>query len=231
MKYNPAIHKRKSIRLKGYDYSKPGLYYVTICVQNRECLFGKIENKKMHLNDAGIMIQNEWLAIPERFPQTQLHEFIVMPNHFHAILEITPSSATPPVAATLVVVPNNEVVDNPGPATTVTPVEPIQPPLTEEEDINNSEAELFLSGQPQGFAPTEKKSKTLGDILGAFQSITTVKYIRGVNDFGWKRFKGKLWQRNYFERIIRNQRQYDNIKNYTRNNPAKWEEDKLKKKG
>ena len=57
MPYNPEKHKRKSIRLKGYDYSQAGLYFITICVKNRACLFGNIENGKMILNDAGKIIE------------------------------------------------------------------------------------------------------------------------------------------------------------------------------
>src|SRR5215210_2961095 len=98
MKYNPEIHKRRSIRLKGYDYSQEGLYFITICVQNRKCLFGKIENDEMILNDAGQMVQTEWEKLTERFNNIELHEFVVMPNHFHGILEIVHN-----VGATLVV--------------------------------------------------------------------------------------------------------------------------------
>ena len=88
MTYNPNKHHRRSIRLKEYDYSQPGLYYITICTQNRLCLFGRIENGKMILNDAGRMVENEWLKMPVRFTNIALHEYVVMPDHFHAILEI-----------------------------------------------------------------------------------------------------------------------------------------------
>ncbi|MEA3444145.1 MAG: transposase, partial [Bacteroidota bacterium] len=132
--YNPNIHHRRSIRLKGYDYSQVGLYFVTICVKNRECLFGHIGDGEMILNDAGQMIESEWLKLPERFTNIELHEYIVMPNHFHAILQI--------VGATLVVA-QNDMID-----------------ATEK-------------GQPQGIAPTQKikKNKTVGDMVGAFESI------------------------------------------------------------
>ena len=85
-KYNPNKHHRKSIRLKGHDYSQAGLYFITICVQDRACLFGKVVNGEMKLNDAGVMVKNEWLKLPQRFPNIQLHEFVVMPNHIHGIL-------------------------------------------------------------------------------------------------------------------------------------------------
>jgi len=170
--YNPNIHHRRSIRLKGYDYSQAGLYFITICCQDRACLFGGVVKGEMILNDAGMMVENEWNQLHERFTNIQLHEYIVMPNHFHAILEI--------VGATLVV------------------------------------------------APTQK-NKTVGDMVGAFKSIVTVEYIRGVKNWGWAPFNGKLWQRNYHEHIIRNEQSYQRISDYIINNPTKWIEDKFYK--
>ena len=84
---NPDIHHRRSIRLKGYDYSQAGLYFITICTQNRLCLFGEIENGEMILNNAGIMIEHQWQELIYHFDNIKLHEFIVMPNHFHGIIE------------------------------------------------------------------------------------------------------------------------------------------------
>ena len=216
-RYNPNIHHRRSIRLKGYDYSQAGLYFVTIVCQNREHFFGKIENGKMILNDAGKMVNDEWLKLPERFHNIRLHEYIVMPNHFHAILEIVNQNENN-VGATLVVGPNN----------------------------NNNTIDINQKGQPQGIAPTgtptetptgtptalpteiQTNKKTLGDIVGAFQSITTVEYIRGVKTKNWKPFDKKIWQRNYWEHIIRNKKSYNTISEYIRNNPQKWDNDKLK---
>ena len=187
-KYNPKIHHRRSIRLKGYDYSQAGLYFITICVQNRACLFGEIKNGQMILNDAGKMMEAEWLNLKDRFPNIELNEFVTMPNHFHGILQI--------------------VGANDG------------------------------GGQPQGIAPTiaptgepttaptgEPSAKTIGDMMDAFKSITTVAYIRGVKTLGWQPFDGKLLQRNYYEHIIRDEKAYHNISNYIINNPAKWAED------
>lgn len=204
MKYNPNIHHRRSIRLKGYDYSQAGLYFVTICVQHREHLLGEIENGKMILNDAGMMVETEWLKLQERFKNIRLHEYVVMPNHFHAILEIVNV-----VEATLVVVQKEE-----GQPQGIAPTIPVSP---------------TDNGQPQGGASTTK-NKTLGNILGAFQSIVTVEYIRGVKTLGWRPFDGKLWQRNYYEHIIRNEQSYQNISNYIINNPAKWTDDNFYKK-
>src|SRR5260370_18116809 len=86
--YNPKIHHRRSIRLRGYDYSLPGAYYVTICVQNHKCLLGEVVQGRMNPNDSGQMVDAVWQSIPAQFPSTRLDEYIVMPNHFHGILHI-----------------------------------------------------------------------------------------------------------------------------------------------
>ncbi|MCU0339016.1 MAG: hypothetical protein MUE30_03970, partial [Spirosomaceae bacterium] len=87
MPYNPNIHHRKSIRLKGYDYSQAGLYFVTICCQNRACLFGEIKNGEILLNDAGRMIEKWYYEFENKFSDIRCHEMITMPNHFHCIIE------------------------------------------------------------------------------------------------------------------------------------------------
>lgn len=90
MKFNPDILHRRSIRLKGFDYSRAGAYFVTACVQHRECLFGSILNGEVVLNDAGRMVKAMWEALPERFQVVQLDKFMVMPNHFHGIIMLNP---------------------------------------------------------------------------------------------------------------------------------------------
>src|SRR5690606_11401540 len=89
MTYNPKIHNRKSIRLQGYDYSRAGLYFISFCVKARACLFGKIENGVTTLNELGNIANDFWLEIPKHYPQVELHEHVVMPNHIHGIIEIT----------------------------------------------------------------------------------------------------------------------------------------------
>ena len=89
MTFDPQIHKRRSIRLQGYDYSGSGLYFVTICTHTRACLFGQIVAGKMILNENGYWTEKCWLEIPLHFPNAILHEHIVMPNHIHGIIELT----------------------------------------------------------------------------------------------------------------------------------------------
>ena len=153
-------------------------------------MFGNIADGEMILNDAGQMIETQWQELTNRFSDIELHEFIVMPNHFHGILQIIP------VGATLVVAKNRD--DQP---------EIGQP----------------RGGQPQGIAPTG--NKTVGDMMDAFKSITTVAYIRGIKIFGWQPCNAKLWQRNYHEHIIRDEQSYQTIASYIVNNPAQWSDD------
>lgn len=202
---NNKLPNRKSIRLKGYDYSQAGLYFITMVTQNRACLFGGITEGKIKLNSAGQMVERYWFEIANRFPTTQLHEIVVMPNHFHAILEI--------VGATLVVGSNNKT----------------------DTDTDNKTDTDTECGYPRGIPQRipqriirpESQSKTVGDIIGAFKSLTTNGYIRGVKNDKWKRFNGKLWQRNYWEHIIRNEDAYHRIAQYIIDNPTKWVNDKL----
>ena len=86
--YNPAIHRRKSIHLKNYDYSSAGAYFVTICTKNRECLFGEVSNGKMELNEYGQIATDCWQEIPKHFSGVDIDEFVVMPNHVYGIFVI-----------------------------------------------------------------------------------------------------------------------------------------------
>lgn len=85
--YNPRIHNRQSTRQKGYDYSQAGLYFITMCCYERACLFGNIMNGSMVLNDAGKIANACWLEIPQHFPHVVLHEYVIMPDHVHGIIE------------------------------------------------------------------------------------------------------------------------------------------------
>ena len=196
MPYDPTRHHRRSIRLKGYDYSQARAYFVTICTQDRACLFGKVVNGEMRLNDAGRMVLAEWNMLPERFPHVVLDAFVVMPNHVHGIVVITnpapdDTATTAPtiVGAGLVSAPNDG-------ATTRTTTR-----------------------------TTTRVAPTVGDIVGAFKSRVTVEYIRGVKTSGWPPFRGRLWQRNYYEHIIRHERALNAIRQYIIENPRRWQMD------
>jgi REP element-mobilizing transposase RayT len=86
MSYNSNLHHRRSVRLKGYDYSQAGMYFVTICVQDKVCLFGEIIDDEMLLNDAGKMIEKWYFELENKFSDIECGVYVVMPNHFHAII-------------------------------------------------------------------------------------------------------------------------------------------------
>ena len=216
MKNNVDIHHRRSIRLKGYDYSQAGLYFITICTQNRLCLFGKIKNGKMILTDAGTMIQTLWHEIPVYYRGFNIHEFVVMPNHIHGIIQII--SHPQPVGAGPCACPINEWQQTTGQPRGVAPT-----------------WQYRKTGQPRGVAPTMSLSRTgqyhksvmsLSDIVHRFKTLTTKRYTDGVKNNGWQPFNKKLWQRNYYEHIIRDEKSYHSIAEYIQTNPLKWEDDK-----
>jgi putative transposase len=86
MKYDPEKYRRRSIRLKGYDYGQAGAYFVTVCTQGRACLFGNVAEGQMRLNDAGRMIERWWFELNRKFTTIETDEFVVMPNHVHGIV-------------------------------------------------------------------------------------------------------------------------------------------------
>ena len=234
--FDPSKHHRRSCRLKGYDYSKRGLYFVTNCCQNFDCLFGTVVDGEMIPNEAGEMISRCWLALTDRFRNIQLHEFIVMPNHFHGIIEITiqsPPSINPTVRSTLVVGPLSPSPISINPTAWSTLVVDPSPTFIQSNNPNDNRENLG-KGQPQGL-PGQVNNKefvkdwniTIGDVMDAFKSITTVEYIRGVKTLQWKPFYKKVWQRDYFDVIIRNSISFVHISSHIRNNPKKWRNDKF----
>jgi putative transposase len=207
-RYNPNNHHRKSIRFKDYDYSREGLYYVTICCKNRASLFGYIVNNEMILNDAGKMIEKWYFELENKFNDIKCHEMQVMPNHIHFIVE----NIGVIVGANLCVRPGN---------TGQTNFEIMQT--------------HFETGQTHRSAPTETSEPILGEHIGSplhrvlqwFKTMTTNEYIRGVKNLNWEPFDKKLWQRNYWEHIVRDENSYFKITNYIINNPMNWKEDIL----
>jgi len=190
MRYNPDKHHRRSIRLKDYDYSQPGWYFITIVVQKREMLFGHIINHTMVLNDAGKMVQSIWYDIPEFYPGIQIDAFQIMPNHMHGVINI--EGTDPRVCL------HNKQPNVPG----------------------QFQRRQSRGGQSQGIASTRL---SLGDVVQRYKSLTTKRYIDGVKKQHWPSFNGKLWQRNYWERIIRNEAELNHIRKYIIENPLKWQ--------
>ncbi len=175
MSYDPENHLRKSIRLKGYDYSQAGLYFITICTQERKHFFGKIENGKIILNGFGKVAEEEWIKTAEIRKNILLHEYVVMPNHFHGIVEITHK-------------------------------------ISCADEIDNK---------------FKLPSNNIGAIVRGFKAAVcrgVLQYARTDTQYART---DKIWHRNYWEHIIRNGNEYNRISDYIKNNPSKWNNDKL----
>ncbi|MFA5098164.1 MAG: transposase [Candidatus Margulisiibacteriota bacterium] len=168
-------HDRGSIRLQGFDYSRPGAYYITICAYKHKCLFGKIINKKMVLNEYGNVVKTEWLKTPVIRPEIKLDEYIIMPDHMHGIVRID---------CPMVVGARGRV--------------PLQ---------NGTQYQKWQHIQPKSIP-----SFVLGFKSSATKQINTIR----------KTPKLSVWQRNYYEHVIRDYIQLESIRKYIINNPAKW---------
>ncbi len=167
MKFDPKIYHRHSIRLKGYDYSQAGAYFVTIVAWQREMLFGEIVDGEMVLNDFGKIVSEKWQWLETQYEYVELGAWVIMPNHLHGILVIHDNGRG--------------------------------------------------GSRP---APTTTKHKPLGGLIGAFKMVST-KQINLLHDT-----EGQVvWQRNYYERIIRNEPEMDRIFRYIEANPTRWADD------
>lgn len=157
--------KRKVIRLQHYDYAQTGLYFITICINHRLNLLGKIQHNQMQLNHAGKMVDSWYHELAKHFNCVKCLDYVIMPNHIHFILLI-----------------NNE---------------------------------------------TRENKTSLFSIIQWFKTMTTNDYIRNVKICSWQPFEAKLWQRSYYEHIIRNEQSYEQIRQYIENNPYNWRDDIL----
>ena len=170
MKFDPDKYHRHSIRLKGYDYSQSGAYFITICAHNWECLLGTIVDEQMMLNDYGRLVETEWMITANIRNNAELDAFVAMPNHIHGIIRIARRG-------TLQRAPTRESFGNP---------------------ISDS-------------IPT---------IIRLFKSTVT-KQINRLRDTAG----APVWQRNYYEHVVRDKDDLFQIRRYIVYNPAKWDLD------
>jgi putative transposase len=189
-RFDPQKHHRRSIRLKGYDYSSEGAYYVTIVTQGRECLFGEIIDGEMHINEYGEIVQKWWHDIPIHFPNVELGAFVIMPNHIHGLIFITTERRGEVVSP----------LDNP----------------------NNNIQDAYVDGiyNLDGETPPLRKPR-LGQIVAYFKYQSTKEMNRIETDKAITKF----WQRNYYEHIIRNEKDLQNKNDYIQANPLLWDAD------
>ena len=198
MEFDFNRRSRRSIRLKGFDYSSPGKYFITICTLNRECLFGDIRGGEMILSAAGEIVSCVWRRTPMVRPGIEMDAFVIMPNHLHGIVSIRfcrGDSVNRPMD-----------IGEDGRATR---------PHGGRQIISAEADDLCCRVAPT--TPTLKPN-TIGAIVSQFKSIST-KIIRE------SAFSGFYWQRNYYEHIIRNGSELSQIRKYILENPADWDED------
>jgi REP element-mobilizing transposase RayT len=196
-KFDLKIHHRQSIRLKGYDYTQAGAYFVTIVTEQREPVFGKIVNGEMILNEYGKIVQKWWDEIPTHFPNVELGAFVIMPNHVHGIIFITTERRGEVLSPRV----DNETDDRGGDIT---------------QEMNGE-----IPTQEKGGETPPLRKPTLGQIIAYFKYQST----KEMNQIETHSALTKFWQRNYYEHIIRNEREMENIWKYIEANPAQWKDD------
>ncbi len=175
-------YRIQSNRWQKWDYSSHGAYFITICTQNRIHYLGKIVDGKMYLSEIGEIVNTEWLRTFEMRPDMNLYmdEFVIMPNHFHAIIVIGENKYN-----------------------------------TFCRDAMHC-VSTFKSKNKFG-----SQSKNLASIVRGFKIGVTINARKIDQNFAW--------QSNYYDHIIRNNKSYENIRNYIRNNPKNWQNDRFYK--
>ena len=205
MKSKSNFPQRRAMRLRDYDYSQSGAYFVTICAQHRKCLFGAITDGKMRLNEIGQIVVECWNHTRQHFPSVGLGESVIMPNHFHGIISwgITETRIPHP--------PEN--------------INTRRSEVSSSVDVNptNRRGEVSSSVNVN---PTNRRgevsSPTLGKIVAYFKYQST-KYINQHHNTPGTR----VWQRNYHDHIIRDDPDLQRLRQYIQDNPMKWELDQL----
>jgi len=225
--YTPNFPQRKIMRLKNYDYSQAGLYFITICIDRLKnpgmMPFGQIINGKMILNDAGKMVEKWYWELENKYPDKKCHEMVIMPNHIHFIIENMVIEMDDAVFA----VDHGFAVDHVGSTLRGRP-SPQPQPQPQPQPSPQPQPQPSPQQQPQPYGPNNKKyNATISDAIDWFITMTTNEYIRGVKNLGWQQYNTKLWQRSYYDHIIRNEKSYLHISNYIIKNPAKWADDKF----
>jgi len=245
----PAPHQRRSIRLHGYDYTRNGAYFVTICAHERRNLFGHMVDDKIQLNALGLIVQEEWAQTAIVRPNIELDAFVVMPNHIHGIIVITDNTvgATRRVAQMdndnvaraprrVAQMDNDNVARAPRRVAQMDNDNVARAPrrVAQMDNDNVARASRRLAQMDNDnvarasrrLAPTDRPngpaSGSIGAIIAQYKSIVT-KRIRRLPDAPGH----PIWQRNYYEHIIRSEESLNQIRQYIVNNPSRWAEDSL----
>jgi REP element-mobilizing transposase RayT len=207
MSTNSNLPNRQSIRLKDYDYSQEGSYFITLVTQDRLHLFGKIEDGKMMLNSVGKILEEEWRNTIQLRPNIALGEFIIMPDHMHMIITITEQLEKKE--------DKEWTHSNPK-----SPSQTIGAIIRGFKGASTKKINLFLNSTGESpFAPTTESpfAPTESQFAPKNSQFTRTEF-----------YKNKIFQRNYYEHIIRNQYDYNRIEQYILDNPKNWKKKKMK---
>jgi REP element-mobilizing transposase RayT len=205
MSFNPDILHRHSLRLRGYDYRTAGAYFVTLCAFQRECLFGGVVDGDVRLTLFGEIVREEWLKTLALRPDVDLDAYVVMPNHFHAVIFVRDNDDAG------VIRPATE----PG-----SPVGAHRCAPDSTGGVGGADTARADTGRAHIGAPLRRQSGTLGSIVAGFKSAAT-KRINTLRDNPGC----PVWQRNYYDRVVRSEEELANIRQYIVDNPAKWDLD------
>jgi putative transposase len=237
---------RKNIRLRGYDYSSDGLYYITICTAERRCYFGHVLNRVMVLNDIGKTAEKFWTEIPGHFPFVSLDNYIIMPNHVHGILIInhTPDHIyvnvkENPVGSchgmTLPIIGNDPVRTRHGESLQITDDENVYSCHGETLQITGDDNSWIHHGMQTPEKPNNKNSrhnsinqfsKPIPGSLSVIVNQYKAAVKRWCNNNNHPEF---CWQPRFYDCIINDPDEYIAFRNYIIDNPCKWENDDLYK--
>ncbi len=204
-------YRIESHRKPHWDYSTDGLYFITMVTQNRECNLGKIISAKMILSDFGKIVETEWLKSFQIRNELILHEFVIMPNHLHAIVEINNG----------IIVIGGDTVDTHGRVyLPFTPVLPINPDY-----LIDNELLCIKRNHPI------RLPKSISSFIAGFKSAvnTNIDDYIDKHKLSIPKYnrKNHFFQPNYHDNIIRDNNEYQRIQNYILNNPKNWILDKL----
>ena len=216
------MRNRQTIRLRGYNYSLPGIYFVTICTHNREHLFGEITDGEMMINQYGQIINDCWFDLPNHYTHIELDCFVIMPNHIHGIL--------------IIPTPNIIHIVGAGFKPALNAVESALNAMESALNVAESAHDVKLKPMRAGLKPIRaglKPAPTTGNTInvgGTNHALPEI--IRALKTFSSRRINKirkipgvGVWQRNYYEHIIRNENELNNIRHYIKNNPIKWQDD------
>jgi len=212
--FDPETHLRGSIRLTGHDYTEPGSYFVTICVHDRLPRFGEVVDSQSVLSVAGLMVESWWGNIERRFSSVLTGAYVVMPNHFHGIVMLGAVAGSDIYA-----------IGQGGHSGPPLQTRAVNPTITES---NANFVGVARCGRPASdHGAATEKPPFLSDVIGWFKSVTTHDYGVGVRKFGWPPYHGRLWQRGFYDHVVRTDADLDRVSAYIANNPAQWTTDEL----